>query len=66
MNLQLGRVADMVTPALQAEGNVVRHVTLGTEAPAICRGFVDGPDQGRSLVLRLACALDTLREISPP
>ncbi|MER5541011.1 hypothetical protein ABT072_00680 [Streptomyces sp. NPDC002589] len=66
MDLQPGRVADMVARARQVEGHVVCHATLGTETPAICRGFADGPDQDRSLALRLARVLGTLREISPP
>ncbi|MEU6142382.1 hypothetical protein ABZ848_18665 [Streptomyces sp. NPDC047081] len=66
MDLQPGRVTDMVTRASRAEGHIVCHATLGTATPAICRGFADGPDQGRSLALRLARALGTLREISPP
>lgn len=66
MDLQPGRVADMVAQARRAEGHVVCHATLGTEVPAICRGFADGPDQGCSLALRLARALGTLQEISPP
>lgn len=66
MYLQPGRVADMVTRARRAEGHVVCHKTLGTDAPAVCRGFADGPDQGRSFALRLARALGTLTEISPP
>ncbi|MGW3952866.1 hypothetical protein ACWEKM_18515 [Streptomyces sp. NPDC004752] len=66
MDLQPGRVAAMVTQARQAQGHVVCHGTLGTETPAICRGFADGPDQGHSLALRLARALGTLQEIFPP
>ncbi|MEU6572563.1 hypothetical protein [Streptomyces sp. NPDC046805] len=62
MDLQPGRVADMVTRARRAEGHVVCHATLRTATPAICRGFADGPDKGRSL----ARAPGTLREISPP
>ncbi|WP_234537693.1 hypothetical protein [Streptomyces shenzhenensis] len=65
MHLQPGRVASMVTRARETEGHVVCHKTLGTESPAICRGFADGPDQGNSLALRLARVLGTLREISP-
>ncbi|OIJ88449.1 hypothetical protein BIV24_22755 [Streptomyces colonosanans] len=66
MDLQPGRVADMVSQARQAEGHVVCHATLETDSPAIYRGFADGPDQGRSLALRVARALGTLREIPPP
>ncbi|GGZ92351.1 hypothetical protein [Streptomyces bluensis] len=62
MDLQPGRVTEMVTRARRAEAHVVCHKTLGTDTPAICRGFADGPDQGRSL----ARALGTLREICPP
>ena len=46
MHLQPGRVASMVTRARETEGHVVCHKTLGTELPAICRGFADGPDHG--------------------
>lgn len=66
MHLQPGRVTDMVTRARQVQGHVVCHETLGTDAPAICRGFADGPDRGRSLALRLARALGTLHEVPPP
>ncbi|MDQ1024695.1 hypothetical protein QF035_002277 [Streptomyces umbrinus] len=66
MDLQSGRVVGMVSQAQQAEGHVVCHKTLGSESPAICRGFADGPNQGRSLALRLARALGTLTEVTPP
>jgi hypothetical protein len=36
----------MVTRAREIEGHVVCHKTLGTELPAICQGFADGPDHG--------------------
>ncbi|MZG16172.1 hypothetical protein GTY44_22235, partial [Streptomyces sp. SID5914] len=52
MHLEPGRVTDMVSHARETEGHVVCHKTLGTDIPAICRGYADGPDQGRSLALR--------------
>ncbi|MGW3626198.1 hypothetical protein [Streptomyces sp. NPDC000880] len=66
MHLRPGRVTDLVTAARRAEGHVICHKTLGTEAPAICHGFADGPDQGGSFALRLARALGTLEEVTPP
>lgn len=65
-DLQPGRVAGMVAEARAGEGHIVCHSTLGTAAPAICRGYADGPDQHRSLALRLARALGTLTEVEPP
>ncbi|MFB7742468.1 hypothetical protein [Streptomyces sp. NPDC056132] len=57
MNLAPGRVAGMVKKAVEVEGHVVCHKTLGTDTPAICEGFASHP-QGRvaSLALRLARA----------
>ncbi|MBX7551508.1 hypothetical protein K1Y78_26585 [Streptomyces sp. tea 10] len=57
MNLEPGRVAGMINRAVADEGHIVCHKTLGTEAPAICRGFASHP-RGRaaSLALRLARA----------
>ncbi|MBC9718026.1 hypothetical protein H9Y04_36385 [Streptomyces sp. TRM66268-LWL] len=66
MDLQPGRVAAMVAEASAAEGHVICHSTLGTAEPAICRGYADGPDRHRSLALRLARALGTLKEVDPP
>ncbi|MGP3949636.1 hypothetical protein [Streptomyces sp. 7N604] len=66
MHLEPSRVTDMVTRSRQAEGHVVCRKTLGTPSPVICRGFADGPDQGRSLALRLSRALGTLQKVTPP
>ncbi|GAA2658759.1 hypothetical protein [Streptomyces vastus] len=66
MHLQEGRVTAMVAEARAREGHITCHSTLGTNSPAICRGYADGPDQGRSLALRLARALGTLHEVTPP
>jgi hypothetical protein len=64
--LMPGRVAAMVAAARAREGHITCHHTLGTDAPAICRGYADGPDKGASLALRLARALNTLHEVIPP
>lgn len=61
-----GRVAQMVREARAREGHIPCHSTLGTPAPAICRGYADGPDRGTSLALRLGRALNSLVEIPPP
>ncbi|MBQ0985888.1 hypothetical protein KBZ10_15455 [Streptomyces sp. F63] len=66
MHLEPGRVTRMVTEARAREGHIPCHATLGTTEPAICRGYADGPDQGRSLALRLARTLGRLEEINPP
>ncbi|KAB1989825.1 hypothetical protein [Streptomyces triticiradicis] len=57
MNLQPGRVAEMIKKAVASEGHIVCHKTLDTATPAICAGFATHP-QGRiaSLALRLAQA----------
>ncbi|GAA2110168.1 hypothetical protein [Streptomyces synnematoformans] len=61
-----GRVAQMVRDARACAGHIPCHSTLDTPAPAICRGYADGPDRGASLTLRLGRALNTLIEITPP
>jgi hypothetical protein len=66
MHLRPGRLADLVAQAQAREGHIVCHSTLGTSQPAICRGYADGPDRGRSLTLRLGRALGIVREITPP
>ncbi|MEU4166164.1 hypothetical protein AB0F46_04660 [Streptomyces sp. NPDC026665] len=57
MNLQPGRVAQMIKKAVADEGHIVCHKTLDTKTPAICAGFAAHP-RGRiaSLALRLAQA----------
>jgi hypothetical protein len=66
MHLAPGRVADMVKSARADEGHITCHKTLDTDAPAICRGYADGPDQGRSLALRIGRIAGWLREVEPP
>lgn len=67
MYLEPGRVTQMVNDARAAEGHIVCHKTLDTEAPAICRGYADGPDTGRSIALRLARIIPGwIKEIEPP
>jgi len=66
MLLEPGRVADMVRAARRDEGHITCHKTLDTDAPAICRGYADGPDAGRSLALRFGRALGWIKEIDPP
>lgn len=66
MHLEPGRVAQMVKDAHRDEGHIVCHSTLDTDAPAICRGYADKADRGRSLALRIGRALGWIREIRPP
>lgn len=66
MHLEPGRVAEMVDTARADQGHIVCHKTLDTDAPAICRGYADGPDLGRSLALRLGLITGWLKEIEPP
>lgn len=66
MRLPPGRVADMVKDAHRDEGHIVCHKTLDTEAPAVCRGYADKADRGRSLALRFGRALGWIREVEPP
>lgn len=66
MHLMPGRVAQMVKDARAGEGHIPCHDTLGTDAPAICRGYADKADHGRSLLLRLGRALGWIKEIDPP
>jgi hypothetical protein len=66
MHLDRGRVAQMARDSRAKEGHIVCHSTLGTEQPAICRGYADKADHGRSLALRLGRAMRTIREITPP
>lgn len=65
MHLRPGRATDMVTQVRETEEHVVCHKTLGTDSPAICRGFAVSPDPepGPQPALRLARALDTVKEI---
>ncbi|MFC5802194.1 hypothetical protein [Streptomyces formicae] len=65
-----GPVRDLIADAVAAEGHVTCHSTLPGQAPAgvepaICRGYADVHGD-RSLALRVAAALGTLREMSPP
>lgn len=66
MHLQRGRVAQMARDSRAKEGHIVCHTTLDTDEPAICRGYADKADHGRSFALRLGHALKTIREIDPP
>jgi hypothetical protein len=66
MYLAPGRLTDMVKGAHRDEGQIVCHKTLDTEAPAICRGYADKADRGRSLALRIGRALGWIKEIEPP
>lgn len=64
------RVRSMIAEAVAAEGHVTCHSTLPGVAPAdveraICRGYADVYGH-RSLAVRLATVLGTLRELPPP
>lgn len=66
MRLEHGRVAQMARDARAEQGHIVCHETLDTDAPAICRGYADKADRGRSMALRLGRALGWIKEIMPP
>lgn len=56
-HLAPGRVQEMTRAAIEGEGHVVCHATIGTPAPAICAGFTRHPiGAARSLALRLVRA----------
>jgi hypothetical protein len=66
MHLEPGRLTQMTRDARADEGHIVCHDTLDTDAPAICRGYADKADRGRSLALRFGRALGWIKEIDPP
>jgi len=66
MALEPGALKDLIGKARRNQGHIVCHATLDTDDPAICRGYADHADHGRSLALRLATALGTVRHITPP
>lgn len=66
MNLRPGRLASWVKELHRDQGHIVCHKTLDTQAPAICRGYADKADQGRSFALRVGRAMGWIKEIEPP
>lgn len=65
MNLNEGRVADMVAKAVKNESAIICHATLGTGADAVCRGFHDVHGD-EVATMRLAKALDVIEWQDPP
>ncbi|MFE7113959.1 hypothetical protein ACFU99_00830 [Streptomyces sp. NPDC057654] len=63
--VQSGRIARMTQEAIQNQGHIVCHNTIGTEKGAICRGFADRWGK-HSLAIRLGTALGTLTEVPDP
>lgn len=59
MRLMPGRVKDMVATCQRKQGVITCHSTLGTDEPAICRGFFDRYGQD-IWPLRLARALNVI------
>ncbi len=60
-NLSPGQLARLITDCLDTEGHIVCHETGDDGVPgAVCAGFADHPDAGRSLALRIAAAGQTL------
>lgn len=62
MHLRAGRVRQMVDEAKANDSAIVCHKTLDGDN-AVCRGFFD---RYPTIPLRLAVALDVLREVDPP
>lgn len=60
MMLEAGRVKGMVTEAVGNGSVIPCHSTLGSDLPAICRGYWDGYAE-EVPVLRLAQALEMVR-----
>lgn len=67
MHLKPGRLQGMTDEAVEQEGHVVCHQTLGTTEPAICAGFARHPlGRLRSLALRLVRGgILTIRYVTP-
>lgn len=70
MHLDLGRLADLVSDALNRGSYIVCHDTLTygphpDVGPAICRGFHDAY-RHRSLAIRLMYAFNNITEVPPP
>lgn len=59
MRLAPGRVKEMVDGCVEGGGVIPCHSTLGTDSPAVCRGFFDGYAD-RILALRLAGVMEML------
>lgn len=56
MDLNAGRVKDLVQQARDADSAIICHSTLDTEANAVCRGFYDGYDTAPlRLARRMGC-----------
>jgi hypothetical protein len=65
MDLEPGRVKQMVADSLRKDSAIICHATLGTDHPAVCRGFFDRHSRD-VFPLRLAVMLERLRMIEPP
>lgn len=65
MRLAPGRVKGMVESSVRDGGAIVCHSTLGTPAPAVCRGFWDAHGN-RVVGLRLARAIGVVAEDPVP
>lgn len=65
MDLEPGRVEQMVADSLRKDSAIICHATLGTDHPAVCRGFFDRHSRD-VLPLRLAVMLERLSPVDPP
>lgn len=63
MNLNRGRVRDMVDSAKADDSAIVCHKTLGTGENAVCRGFFD---RHKTQPLQVAERLGLITEVPPP
>lgn len=62
MLLQPGRVEQMVAASLENDSGIICHATIGTEHPAVCKGFLD---RHHTLPIRLAQFLKRTRLVDP-
>lgn len=63
MNLNEGRRDEVTAAALKQDTAVVCHATLGTEHPAVCKGFAE---KYATFPIRLAHAMNKIRLIDAP
>ena len=67
MHLREGRVKEIVDSTNESgDGStIVCHQTLHTDQNAVCRGWLDSKSGENDNMMRLARALDVIKEITP-
>jgi hypothetical protein len=62
MFLEPGRVEEMVAASLKNDSGICCHATIGTEHPAVCKGFLD---RHHTIPIRLAQVMGLTAEVDP-